>query len=133
MKHRFTIAVMLAIALLRVSLIAAEKPDPLLTVQRIFGALTNSSLSISQARWGANGTRASYTVLEPSKGPAGGQDMVSYDAKSGERHDCGRGRASDPGRRVVAGGNRGLYAVARSVAPAGFHQLEARLATEHAG
>jgi hypothetical protein len=68
----------LAIATSSASLVAGEKEDPSrLTVNRIFGAREFEPDTVS-IHWLATASGSMYTALEPSKGPAGGQDLVRH-------------------------------------------------------
>jgi dipeptidyl-peptidase-4 len=63
---------------------AQDKPaDPILTIDRIFGAREFSPERFGPARWMRNGD--SYTTLEPSVEAKGGRDLVLYEAATGER------------------------------------------------
>jgi dipeptidyl-peptidase-4 len=65
-------------------LAAQVKPaDPLLTIDRIFGAREFSSERFGPARWTRDGD--SYTTLELSAEVKGGRDLVLYEAATGER------------------------------------------------
>jgi dipeptidyl-peptidase-4 len=62
----------------------AQVPDSsLLSLQRIYGSPEFRPQAFGPARWLAKG--AAYTTLERSEATPAGQDLVRYDAESGER------------------------------------------------
>ena len=79
---RFSLTVLLSLALATRSL-ADEKQDPsMLTIERIFAKREFEPQSFSP-QWLADGS--GYTTLDKSKGPVGGRDIVRSDPHSGKR------------------------------------------------
>ena len=62
--------------------IAQQEPSAL-TLERIFGSSDFQNERFGPARWLAGGQ--AYTTLEPATGGAAGDDIVRYDAASGQR------------------------------------------------
>jgi dipeptidyl-peptidase 4 len=85
MRRLLPMVAILAFALPSSGLVAGEKEGPSrLTVERIFGAHEFEPESVS-VRWLATASGSLYTMLEPSKDPTGGRDLVGYNPGNGER------------------------------------------------
>jgi dipeptidyl-peptidase 4 len=63
--------------------VVAQRPDSVLTVQRIFGAPDYFAQSLNGTRWRPG--MDAYTRLERSTSTPDGRDLVQYDAESGRR------------------------------------------------
>lgn len=62
-----------------------ETPDPsLLTLERIFSSEEFTAQTFGPARWLNH--KNGYTTLEPANTKKGGQDIVRYQPKTGQRH-----------------------------------------------
>ena len=88
-RHPRTLILLALVAALAVPFVLAQdrpapaKPDPNLTVERIFAGREFAAERFGPARWMSDGE--AYTTLEPSEAAKGARDLVLYAAASGKR------------------------------------------------
>ena len=121
----------LVAAIVPAASLAQEKDDPSrLTVQRIFGGGEFEPEHVA-IRWLAVGS--GYVTLEPSIESRAGETWSAMIPATGEKRVLVSAAEPDSAQGIFAASGRGLCVLARPIATAHFHQLQARLAGQHAG